>query len=65
MAHNYLLLPRLATWLGAHDCLFLKPRLIARTFIWIDVTVFILQAGGGGMTAMSDIKIVDVGLKVG
>jgi hypothetical protein len=64
LAHIYLLLPRLATYLSADDCLFLRPRLIARTFVWIDVTVFLVQAAGGGMTAMKDVKIADAGTKV-
>lgn len=59
-----MLLPRLATYLSADDCLFLKPRLIARTFVWIDVAVFLLQAAGGGMTAISDVGIANAGAKV-
>ncbi|KAI9637186.1 RTA1 like protein-domain-containing protein [Dioszegia hungarica] len=64
LAHAYLLLPRLATALDASDCLLLRPRLIARTFVWIDVTVFLLQAAGGGMTAISNRSITDAGLKI-
>lgn len=59
-----MLLPHLASYLSADDCLFLKPRLIARTFVWIDVVVFLIQACGGGMTAIKDVKIADAGAKV-
>jgi hypothetical protein len=59
LAHVYMLLPRLAAALGASDCLFLRPTLIARTFVWIDVAVFLLQAAGGGLTALSNRTIAD------
>jgi hypothetical protein len=52
LAQDYVLLPRLATWLDAEDCLFLRARIIARLFIGSDICTFLIQAAGGGMTAM-------------
>jgi predicted lysophospholipase L1 biosynthesis ABC-type transport system permease subunit len=56
------LLPRLATWLDAEDCLFLRARIIARLFIGSDICTFLIQAAGGGMTAME--KYAATGEKV-
>lgn len=65
LANSYVILPRLATWLDAEDCLFLKSRIIVRLFVWSDVTTFLLQASGGGLTAMQDAKMSDIGHWVG
>ncbi|BEI82856.1 hypothetical protein CcaverHIS002_0307240 [Cutaneotrichosporon cavernicola] len=67
LAQDYVLLPRLATWLDAEDCLFLSSRLIARIFIGSDICTFLIQAAGGGMTAMESMastgeKIALIGL---
>lgn len=59
LAQDYMILPRLATWLDAEDCLFLKSRLVVRVFVWSDVVTFLLQMAGSGMTAVqSDIANV-------
>ena len=54
LAHNYIILPRLAKWLDGEDCLFLSSRKIVRIFVWSDVITFQIQAAGGGMTAGSE-----------
>jgi len=60
LANSYVILPRLASWLDAEDCLFLKSRIIVRLFVWSDVITFFLQASGGGMTAGSE-SMADIG----
>ena len=60
LANSYVILPRLASWLEAEDCLFLKSRIIVRLFVWSDVITFFLQASGGGMTAGSE-SMADIG----
>lgn len=64
LAQNYMLLPRLAEHLGAVDCLFLPPRLIARIFVWSDVITFWIQAGGGGLSASKDANMSNIGTKI-
>lgn len=51
LAQDYMLLPRLARWLDAEASLFLRPSRIVKIFVWSDVLTFLLQAGGGGLTA--------------
>jgi hypothetical protein len=46
-----MVLPRLATYLDAEDCLFLRSRWIVRIFVTFDVLTFLTQASGGGMAA--------------
>jgi len=46
-----MVLPRLATYLDAEDCLFLRSRWIVRIFVTADVVTFLTQASGGGMAA--------------
>lgn len=69
MAQDYYLLPALAAWLGAEDCLFLRAQLVGRIFILSDVFTFLLQAAGGGMTAIESMasigeKLALVGLVI-
>lgn len=51
LAFSYMVLPRLATYLDAEDCLFLRSRWIVRIFVTADVVTFLTQASGGGMAA--------------
>lgn len=51
LAQDYMIIPRLASHLGAEDCLFLSSRKIVRIFVWSDGITFFLQASGGGLTA--------------
>jgi hypothetical protein len=61
LAQSYMILPRLATWLDAEDCLFLKSRIIVRLFVWADVVTFLVQASGGGMTAVQNQSMANIG----
>lgn len=61
LATSYVILPRLATWLDAEDCLFLKSRIIVRLFVWSDVITFLLQSSGGGMTAVDSEGMRNIG----
>lgn len=54
IAQDYYILPHLATWLGAEDCLFLKARLVGRIFLISDGITFFLQLAGSGLTAKAD-----------
>ncbi|TXT07725.1 uncharacterized protein COLE_04649 [Cutaneotrichosporon oleaginosum] len=58
LAQDYVLLPRLASWLDAEDCLFLSARLVARIFIGSDICTFLIQAAGGGMTAIESMASI-------
>lgn len=60
LAQDYMILPRLATWLDAEDCLFFKSRLVVRIFVWSDVVTFLLQMAGSGMTAVQS-NIANIG----
>jgi hypothetical protein len=60
LAQDYALLPRLAVWLDAEDCLFLRASKIFKIFIWSDAVTFFLQMSGGGMGAASS-SIAKVG----
>ena len=61
LALDYVLLPRLATYLDAQDALFIKPHLIARIFVTSDVVTFLTQAAGGGLTAMKNPTTANTG----
>ncbi|RSH89118.1 hypothetical protein EHS25_002784 [Saitozyma podzolica] len=64
LAQNYIILPRLATWLDSEDCLFLPSRIIVRLFVWSDVITFWLQGGGGGLTAAQNSTMANIGYYV-
>ncbi|GAA5910632.1 hypothetical protein JCM6882_001044 [Rhodosporidiobolus microsporus] len=56
LAQDYMLLHRLADALGedvAQRCLFIRSSWITKIFVSADVFTFLLQAGGGGMSAGS------------
>nr|XP_018266536.1 uncharacterized protein I303_00511 [Kwoniella dejecticola CBS 10117]OBR88694.1 hypothetical protein I303_00511 [Kwoniella dejecticola CBS 10117] len=52
LANDYIILPRLARWLDAEEQLFMPASRVVKTFVWSDVVTFLLQAAGGGMSAM-------------
>lgn len=64
LAFSYMVLPRLATYLDAEDCLFLRSRWIVRIFVTADVVTFLTQASGGGMAASGG-DIAETGDHVG
>jgi hypothetical protein len=51
LAQDYVLVPRLAAYLGYEKHLY-KAHLVVKFFVWSDVVTFMLQAGGGGMSAI-------------
>ncbi|KAM0793735.1 hypothetical protein ACM66B_001157 [Microbotryomycetes sp. NB124-2] len=67
LAFDYVLLSRVSDSMGeeiADRCLFLPSRLIVKIFVWADVFVFLLQAAGGGMSAMDSATTRNIGEKV-
>jgi hypothetical protein len=58
LAQDYVLVPRLATYLGYEKHLFMARR-VTVLFVWSDVVTFFLQCSGGGMSAME--KLADIG----
>ncbi|KAK4050418.1 hypothetical protein OIV83_003488 [Microbotryomycetes sp. JL201] len=67
LAFDYVLLSRLSDSMGeeiAAKCLFLPSRLIVKLFVWADVFVFLMQATGGGMSAMDSESTRNIGEKV-
>ncbi|KAJ7171522.1 RTA1 like protein-domain-containing protein [Mycena filopes] len=66
LAANYILLVRLAHTLDAEArarCLPLRSALVVRLFVGSDVTTFVLQGCGGGLTAIGG-TLADVGAKI-
>ncbi|KAL7422004.1 Lipid-translocating exporter-like protein rta1 [Cryptotrichosporon argae] len=64
IAQDYYILPRLATWLEADDCLILRPRLIARIFLISDGITFVVQLAGSGLSAVMNEKLAKAGLTI-
>jgi len=63
LANNYLLLSRLSRAMGpdATSCLFLPAHHVGTIFIWSDVVTFLMQAGGGGLTASGNASSATTG----
>ncbi|GAA5836179.1 hypothetical protein JCM9279_002218 [Rhodotorula babjevae] len=63
LAHNYLMLSRLSRAMGpdATSCLFLPAHHVGTIFIWSDVVTFLMQAGGGGLTASGNASSATTG----
>jgi hypothetical protein len=59
-----MLLPRLANWLSSPDLLLLRPTIIVKVFVISDVSTFLIQAAGGGMSATGG-SMAATGEKVG
>ncbi|KAJ9116886.1 hypothetical protein QFC22_004543 [Naganishia vaughanmartiniae] len=64
LAQDYILVPRLASYLGYEHHLY-KARLVVKFFVWSDVITFLLQASGGGMSAMKDLASMGKNLALG
>lgn len=62
IAQDYYVLPKLAEWADADDCLFLQPRLVGRIFLISDAVTFFLQMSGSGMGAVA--SMASIGDKV-
>ncbi|KAJ6608371.1 RTA-like protein [Mycena sp. CBHHK59/15] len=44
-------------------CLLIRHSRITKIFVWSDVATFLLQSSGGGLTAMKNAKLADLGNK--
>ncbi|KAF8147932.1 RTA1 like protein-domain-containing protein [Mycena galopus ATCC 62051] len=68
LATNYMLLSHLAQSFDeevAERCLPIRRSRITKIFVWSDVTTFLVQSGGGGLTAMrNNISLAKLGTKV-
>lgn len=48
----------------ANRCLLIRHSRITKIFVWSDVFTFLLQSGGGGLTAMDNVKLANLGSTV-
>ncbi|EJD44764.1 RTA1-domain-containing protein [Auricularia subglabra TFB-10046 SS5] len=65
IAAEYVLLGRLAHWLRASDHLLVRPERITRVFVLSDLSTFLIQATGGGISAAADtLKMNKVGSRI-
>ncbi|KAF7344190.1 hypothetical protein MVEN_01709400 [Mycena venus] len=67
LATDYMLLSHLATTFDEEvstRCLLIRHSRITKIFVWSDVATFLLQSGGGGLTAMKNAKLADLGNKI-
>ncbi|CAE6473932.1 unnamed protein product, partial [Rhizoctonia solani] len=64
IAGVYMFLGRLAFHLNAVEHLALSPRWLTKIFVTSDVFTFLVQATGGGLTAMDDPEKRDMGKKL-
>ncbi|KAF5318767.1 hypothetical protein D9619_010878 [Psilocybe cf. subviscida] len=51
IAADYILLGKLGTYLDTDKHLIVSSGKIAKVYIWADITTFLIQAGGGGLSA--------------
>ncbi|KAJ7450701.1 RTA1 like protein-domain-containing protein [Mycena galericulata] len=66
LATDYVLLARLTTTFDeeVRSCLLIRPSRIVRFFVWSDVTTFLLQSSGGGLTTQNNPSTVNIGNKI-
>ncbi|KAF9514116.1 hypothetical protein BS47DRAFT_1343436 [Hydnum rufescens UP504] len=64
IAGNYVLLGRLATYLGTGHHLLVRPSRITRIFVTSDITTFLIQATGGGLSTSHEVKTALAGSHV-
>lgn len=48
----------------ANRCLLIRHSRITKFFVWSDVFTFFLQSSGGGLTAMKNSNLANLGTKV-
>ncbi|KAJ7349792.1 RTA1 like protein-domain-containing protein [Mycena albidolilacea] len=68
LATDYMLLSNLAKSFDddvANRCLLIRHSRITKIFVWSDVFTFLLQSGGGGLTAMDNVKLANLGSTIG
>ncbi|KAJ7044062.1 RTA1 like protein-domain-containing protein [Mycena alexandri] len=64
LATDYMLLSHLAASFdeGLHKrCLLIRHSLIVKIFVWSDVSTFLLQSSGGGLTSTNETSLVNLG----
>jgi hypothetical protein len=59
------LLAHLSSHLDSGDLLIVPPRRLAVIFVSSDVMTFLIQSGGGGLSASHDISTANMGMHVG
>ncbi|KAF7299048.1 hypothetical protein MIND_00853100 [Mycena indigotica] len=67
LATDYMILSHLVRIFDeeiAEKCMLIRPTLIVRLFVWSDVSTFLLQSTGGGLTAMKDVNLANIGNKI-
>ncbi|KAL0953646.1 hypothetical protein HGRIS_004850 [Hohenbuehelia grisea] len=66
IASAYVLLGRIAIYLDCDEQLVISPRILTRVFLISDISTFLIQAAGGGLSASSSKSggSVDLGSKV-
>ncbi|KAJ7618008.1 RTA1 like protein-domain-containing protein [Roridomyces roridus] len=67
LATDYVLLAHLASTFDdavVEKVMFIRPSRIVRIFVWSDVATFLLQGGGGGLTASNNPSTANIGTKV-
>jgi hypothetical protein len=55
IAQDYYVLPHMASWIRADDCLYLRPKRIGRIFLTSDCITFVVQLAGSGMGASTSL----------
>lgn len=64
IAGDYILLAHLASYLKTPDFLLISPKAIAKVFIWSDVSTFLIQAAGGGISISTNVSTALAGAHV-
>ena len=67
LATNYMILSHLARIFPqevVERSLIVRQSRIVKIFVWSDVTTFLLQSSGGGLTAMKNVNLANIGNKV-
>ncbi|KAF7365269.1 hypothetical protein MVEN_00398700 [Mycena venus] len=67
LATDYMLLSHLARTFDeevANRCLLIRHSRITKIFVWSDVTTFFLQSSGGGLTAIQNANLANLGNKI-
>jgi len=67
LATDYMLLSHLARTFDeevANRCLLIRHSRITKIFVWSDATTFFLQSSGGGLTAMKNANLANLGNKI-
>lgn len=64
IAGEYILLAHLSSYLRSPKFLLISPLAIAKTFIWSDITTFLIQAAGASISISHDISTAKLGYHV-